>query len=69
MSVVRPNTTWAWATAAPPLPRLFGAAWRARRQVRTISYGKDRPVCTDATEACYQRNRRAHLAPGQYVGA
>ncbi len=34
-------------------------------KVRTISYGKDRPVCTDATEACYQRNRRAHLAPAQ----
>lgn len=32
-------------------------------KIRTISYGKDRPTCTDATEACYQRNRRAHLAP------
>jgi peptidoglycan-associated lipoprotein len=31
----------------------------------TISYGKERPVCTDASEACYQRNRRAHLSPGQ----
>jgi peptidoglycan-associated lipoprotein len=34
-------------------------------KIRSISYGKDRPVCTDASEACYQRNRRAHLAPGQ----
>jgi len=34
-------------------------------KVRSISYGKDRPVCTDANEACYQRNRRAHLAPAQ----
>lgn len=34
-------------------------------RVRTISYGKERPVCTDATEDCYQRNRRAHLAPAQ----
>lgn len=34
-------------------------------KIRTISYGKDRPVCTDATEACYQRNRRAHLTPAQ----
>ena len=31
-------------------------------RVTTISYGKDRPVCTDENEACYQRNRRAHLA-------
>lgn len=27
----------------------------------TVSYGKDRPFCTDATESCYQQNRRAHL--------
>jgi peptidoglycan-associated lipoprotein len=32
-------------------------------RLRTISYGKDRPICTDANEGCYQRNRRAHLAP------
>jgi peptidoglycan-associated lipoprotein len=34
-------------------------------KIRTISYGKERPVCTDASEDCYQRNRRAHLAPAQ----
>jgi peptidoglycan-associated lipoprotein len=34
-------------------------------KIRTISYGKDRPVCTEANEACYQRNRRAHLVPAQ----
>jgi peptidoglycan-associated lipoprotein len=34
-------------------------------RMRTISYGKERPVCTDANEECYQRNRRAHLAPAQ----
>lgn len=34
-------------------------------KVRTISYGKDRPICTAADEACYQRNRRGHLAPAQ----
>lgn len=33
-------------------------------RMTTISYGKDRPVCTEATEECYQRNRRAHLSPG-----
>lgn len=33
-------------------------------RMTTISYGKDRPVCTEATEECYQRNRRAHLTPG-----
>jgi len=30
-------------------------------QLATITYGKERPQCTDNSEACYQRNRRAHL--------
>jgi peptidoglycan-associated lipoprotein len=30
-------------------------------RVRTVSYGKERPFCTDATEDCYQQNRRAHF--------
>jgi len=33
--------------------------------LKTISYGKERPQCTEATEECWQKNRRAHLAPGQ----
>jgi peptidoglycan-associated lipoprotein len=33
--------------------------------ITTISYGKEKPVCTDADESCYQRNRRAHLIPAQ----
>jgi len=31
--------------------------------LRTTSYGKERPQCTAETEECWQRNRRAHLAP------
>jgi peptidoglycan-associated lipoprotein len=34
-------------------------------RIRIISYGKERPVCTEASEDCYQRNRHAHLAPAQ----
>ena len=30
-------------------------------KLKTISYGKERPQCTDATEDCYQKNRRAHF--------
>jgi peptidoglycan-associated lipoprotein len=26
-----------------------------------VSYGKERPACTEATESCWQRNRRGHL--------
>jgi peptidoglycan-associated lipoprotein len=30
-------------------------------RLTTISYGKERPVCTDQNEDCWQKNRRAHL--------
>jgi peptidoglycan-associated lipoprotein len=30
-------------------------------QLNTVSYGKERPVCTDHDEACWQRNRRSHI--------
>lgn len=34
-------------------------------QLTLISYGKDRPVCSDATEACWQRNRVAKIVAAQ----
>jgi peptidoglycan-associated lipoprotein len=34
-------------------------------KLRTISYGKERPVCTDESEECYQRNRHVHFATAQ----
>jgi peptidoglycan-associated lipoprotein len=34
-------------------------------KLRDISYGKERPQCTEADEACYQKNRRVHLSAGQ----
>ena len=33
--------------------------------IKTISYGKEKPVCTEHTEACWQQNRRGHFALGQ----
>ncbi|MHB8653549.1 MAG: peptidoglycan-associated lipoprotein Pal [Terriglobia bacterium] len=30
-------------------------------RLTTISYGKDRPQCTESTEDCWQKNRRAHF--------
>lgn len=33
----------------------------ATGQLEVISYGKDKPVCTDKNEDCWQRNRRAHV--------
>jgi peptidoglycan-associated lipoprotein len=34
-------------------------------QLTLISYGKERPVCSDETESCWQRNRRAHVTAAQ----
>jgi peptidoglycan-associated lipoprotein len=33
--------------------------------LKTISYGKERPQCTEASEECWQKNRRGHLSAGQ----
>src|SRR5437660_1092026 len=35
----------------------------AANRINTVSYGKERPVCRDANEECYVRNRRAHFTP------
>ena len=34
-------------------------------KLRTISYGKERPVCTESNESCWQKNRRAHFSSAQ----
>ena len=34
-------------------------------KLKTISYGKERPQCTESDEACWQKNRRAHFSAGQ----
>jgi peptidoglycan-associated lipoprotein len=33
----------------------------AATRMRTISYGKERPVCTEEVESCWSQNRRAHM--------
>jgi peptidoglycan-associated lipoprotein len=30
-------------------------------QLGTVSYGKEKPICTDHDEACWQKNRRIHI--------
>jgi peptidoglycan-associated lipoprotein len=34
-------------------------------QLATISYGKDKPVCSEHDEDCWQKNRRAHITQAQ----
>lgn len=31
--------------------------------LETVSYGKERPVCTEKNEGCWARNRRTHFLP------
>jgi peptidoglycan-associated lipoprotein len=31
----------------------------------TVSYGKERPFCTESNEQCYQQNRRGHFVMGK----
>lgn len=33
----------------------------AASRIRVISYGKEKPFCTEENEQCWQQNRRAHL--------
>lgn len=33
----------------------------ATERIQTLSYGKERPFCTQSSENCYQQNRRAHF--------
>jgi len=33
----------------------------ATNRMSTVSYGKERPVCTEHAEACWALNRRAHI--------
>lgn len=30
-------------------------------RLRTLSYGEERPVCTESDESCWSQNRRAHM--------
>ena len=33
----------------------------AADRIKTISYGKEKPFCTESNEACWQQNRRGHF--------
>ncbi len=34
-------------------------------RLKPVSYGKERPQCTESNEGCWQKNRRAHFSAGQ----
>jgi peptidoglycan-associated lipoprotein len=41
------------------------AAGISADRVKTVSFGKEKPVCSEQNEACWKQNRRAHLAYGK----
>jgi peptidoglycan-associated lipoprotein len=34
-------------------------------QLTVVTYGKEKPVCTESSESCWQKNRRAHVTAAQ----
>jgi peptidoglycan-associated lipoprotein len=40
----------------------------ASGRMDVISYGEERPACTDQSEACWAKNRRAHFVVLTKVG-
>ena len=37
----------------------------ADARLRVISYGKEKPFCTESNDACWQQNRRGNFVFGQ----
>jgi peptidoglycan-associated lipoprotein len=46
---------------ADAVKKYLGGLGIAAKTISTVSYGKEKPICTEATEACWARNRRADL--------
>ena len=34
-------------------------------RISTVSYGKEKPFCTESNESCWQQNRRGHFVPAK----
>ena len=59
-SAARANTIWRSAPAAPPPPATsWSRAASPRNRLKTISYGKERPVAVCDDISCWSQNRRA----------
>lgn len=44
---------------ASAVSNFYATAGISRSRLKTISYGEERPLCSDANDACWARNRRA----------
>jgi peptidoglycan-associated lipoprotein len=46
---------------ASAVKNALAAAGISADRIKTISYGKEKPFCTESNEACWQQNRRGHF--------
>jgi peptidoglycan-associated lipoprotein len=46
---------------ATAVERYLSSLGVSRDQLRTVSYGKEQPLCTEHDEACWAKNRRAAI--------
>ncbi|MBV9622757.1 MAG: peptidoglycan-associated lipoprotein Pal [Acidobacteria bacterium] len=46
---------------ASAVKNALAAAGVSGDRMKTVSYGKEKPFCTESTEACWQQNRRGHF--------
>jgi peptidoglycan-associated lipoprotein len=53
---------------AASVQRYLEALGVSQRQLATVSYGKERPLCTEHDEACWSQNRQAALRPSGHAG-
>jgi peptidoglycan-associated lipoprotein len=49
------------ASRASSLKDALAAEGLSTGRIKTISYGKEKPFCTEENEQCWQQNRRAHV--------
>ncbi len=46
---------------ADSVKKMLELAGAKASQIETVSYGKEKPVCTDHNEACWKQNRRSDI--------
>jgi peptidoglycan-associated lipoprotein len=44
---------------ATAVASFYGTAGLGKSRIKTISYGEERPLCSDANDACWAKNRRS----------
>lgn len=49
---------------ATAVKKFLAAGGVSSKKIETISLGEEKPVCTESTESCWSRNRRAHFVVG-----